>query len=118
MTQTSSHLKNLERGCVILKQDCFVMCVKECDVNIKRLPEPVLTFGVSIDSLWNFFEIPNVQTTNNHAERQLRPLVIYLRNSVTTVLIEINLHLTTTVRPRFNIYDLYRYKRHDHAFYI
>lgn len=30
----------------------------------------------SIDSLWNFFEIPNVPPTNNHAERQLRPLVI------------------------------------------
>ena len=30
----------------------------------------------SYDSLWNFFEIPNVPPTNNHAERQLRPLVI------------------------------------------
>ncbi|HAU0496100.1 IS66 family transposase [Legionella pneumophila serogroup 1] len=30
----------------------------------------------SVDSLWNFFEIPNVPPTNNHAERQLRPLVI------------------------------------------
>ena len=30
----------------------------------------------SVDSLWNFFDIPNVPPTNNHAERQLRPLVI------------------------------------------
>lgn len=30
----------------------------------------------SVDSLWNFFEITNVPPTNNHAERQLRPLVI------------------------------------------
>ena len=30
----------------------------------------------SYDSLWNFFETPNVPPTNNHAERQLRPLVI------------------------------------------
>lgn len=30
----------------------------------------------SVDSLWNFFQIPNVPPTNNHAERQLRPLVI------------------------------------------
>jgi transposase len=30
----------------------------------------------SVDSLWNFFEKPNVSPTNNHAERQLRPLVI------------------------------------------
>jgi transposase len=30
----------------------------------------------SYDSLWNFFEIPHVPPTNNHAERQLRPLVI------------------------------------------
>lgn len=30
----------------------------------------------SVDSLWNFFEIPHVPPTNNHAERQLRPLVI------------------------------------------
>jgi len=30
----------------------------------------------SVDSLWNFFAIPNVTPTNNHAERQLRPLVI------------------------------------------
>ena len=30
----------------------------------------------SYDSLWNFFEKPNVPPTNNHAERQLRPLVI------------------------------------------
>ena len=29
-----------------------------------------------IDSLWSFFEIPNVPPTNSHAERQLRPLVI------------------------------------------
>lgn len=28
------------------------------------------------DSLWNFFEIKGVPPTNNHAERQLRPLVI------------------------------------------
>lgn len=30
----------------------------------------------SRDSLWRFFEQPNVPPTNNHAERQLRPLVI------------------------------------------
>jgi transposase len=30
----------------------------------------------SYDSLWNFFEMPHVPPTNNHAERQLRPLVI------------------------------------------
>ena len=30
----------------------------------------------SVDSLWNFFDVPNVPPTNNHAERQLRPLVI------------------------------------------
>jgi transposase len=30
----------------------------------------------SVDSLWNFFEIAHVPPTNNHAERQLRPLVI------------------------------------------
>ena len=27
-------------------------------------------------SLWIFFEVPGVSPTNNHAERQLRPLVI------------------------------------------
>ncbi|MBI2252443.1 MAG: transposase, partial [Armatimonadetes bacterium] len=27
-------------------------------------------------SLWHFFEMPGVSPTNNHAERQLRPLVI------------------------------------------
>jgi transposase len=30
----------------------------------------------SVESLWNFFEIAHVPPTNNHAERQLRPLVI------------------------------------------
>ncbi|HGU7213232.1 TPA: transposase, partial [Legionella pneumophila] len=30
----------------------------------------------SVGSLWSFFELPNVPPTNNHAERQLRPLVI------------------------------------------
>lgn len=30
----------------------------------------------SRDSLWRFFEQPHVPPTNNHAERQLRPLVI------------------------------------------
>lgn len=30
----------------------------------------------SVDSLWSFFDVPNVPPTNNHAERQLRPLVI------------------------------------------
>src|SRR5205823_854515 len=30
----------------------------------------------SADALWSFFKIPNVPPTNNHAERQLRPLVI------------------------------------------
>lgn len=30
----------------------------------------------SADSLWNFFDLTNVPPTNNHAERQLRPLVI------------------------------------------
>jgi transposase len=30
----------------------------------------------SVASLWNFFDVPNVPPTNNHAERQLRPLVI------------------------------------------
>ncbi len=29
-----------------------------------------------LGSLWRFFEAPNVPPTNNHAERQLRPLVI------------------------------------------
>lgn len=28
------------------------------------------------NSLWHFFENPNIPPTNNHAERQLRPLVI------------------------------------------
>lgn len=30
----------------------------------------------SVGSLWSFFDIPHVPPTNNHAERQLRPLVI------------------------------------------
>lgn len=30
----------------------------------------------SVDSLWSFFDTPHVPPTNNHAERQLRPLVI------------------------------------------
>jgi transposase len=30
----------------------------------------------SVASLWNFFDVTNVPPTNNHAERQLRPLVI------------------------------------------
>lgn len=30
----------------------------------------------SLGALWRFFEIPGVPPTNNHAERQLRPLVI------------------------------------------
>jgi transposase len=28
------------------------------------------------NSLWHFFDAPDIPPTNNHAERQLRPLVI------------------------------------------
>ena len=52
------------------------------DLSVSRVKFPRILLAVyNRDALWTFVDVPGVEPTNNHAERELRAFVMWRRRS-------------------------------------